>query len=445
MIKHPSVTGKITSGSINLSSQEIPQSEETLEKTVFTKDKKESSVTDVNQNCDQNLTKPKTKRNKKIVYIETDEQLSAHKARIIMLEEQNRDYENTITLLQRKLNSNNIASESKVYQQNEQTNTLNNRLCQFEASIKSQLDILKLEMQHKFTIHELNMKHHLEVSELNAKMDRMKQQGTSTVSSVPQQQPNTLETTDYNQPITTALPVYHQPLRTAPPVYHQPIPTAPPVYHQPLRTAPPVLHQPIPTALSVFRQQYTMPRSTLYHPTQSTHIVHPHNMTTTTMNSHHHAKILYSQQNCRQYANQAVIFQNPILSSRQPYNTNQHIQPRQCIPEPIVPKKHVQKDKRQNYNKLIVQQDIAGQSPMTEKCQNVENVAMCSTTEPKNCDTEPNKDNVPTGNHANMTNLGCGRQDLVKEPISSTEDSDQHHFLEHGRASTQKALHGNFQ
>ncbi|CAG2236430.1 unnamed protein product [Mytilus edulis] len=153
-------------------------------------------------------------------------------------------------------------------------------------------------------------------------------------------------------------------------------------------------------------------------------------MTTATMNSHHHAKVLYSQQNCRQYANQAVIFQNPILSSRQPYNTNQHIQPRQCIPEPIVPKKHVQKNKRQNYNKLIVQQDIADQSPMTEKCQNVENVAMCSTTEPKICDTEPNKDNVSTGNHANMTNLDCGRQDLVKEPISSTEDSDQqHHFF----------------
>ncbi|CAC5387640.1 unnamed protein product [Mytilus coruscus] len=112
--KYPSKTGKITTGSKNLASQEISHSEETLEKIIFTRDKKESSASEVNQSYDQNLSKAKTKRNKKIVYTETDEQLSAHKACIIMLEEQNRDYENKITLLQRKLNSNNIASESKV-------------------------------------------------------------------------------------------------------------------------------------------------------------------------------------------------------------------------------------------------------------------------------------------------------------------------------------------
>ncbi|CAC5358916.1 unnamed protein product [Mytilus coruscus] len=150
-----------------LASQESSHSEETLVKTIFSRDKKESSALEVNPSYDQKLSKVKTKTNKKIVYTKTDEQLSAHKARIIMLEEQNRDYENTITLLQRKLNSNNIASENKVYEQNIYSEK--NRLSQFETIIISTLDILKIEIQHKFTIH--NMKHHLEVSELKAKVD----------------------------------------------------------------------------------------------------------------------------------------------------------------------------------------------------------------------------------------------------------------------------------
>ncbi|VDI80532.1 Hypothetical predicted protein [Mytilus galloprovincialis] len=44
-----------------------------------------------------------------------------------------------------------------------------------------------------------------------------------------------------------------------------------------------------------------MPRSTLFHPTQSTHIVHPHNMATATMNSHHHAKSTAGPQHRRPY------------------------------------------------------------------------------------------------------------------------------------------------
>ncbi|VDI62862.1 Hypothetical predicted protein [Mytilus galloprovincialis] len=95
---------------------------------------------------------------------------------------------------------------------------------------------------------------------------------------------------------------------------------------------------------------------------------------------------LYSQQNSCQYANQAVFFKNPILSSRQPYKTNQYFQPKQHIPVPS-DKKYVQNNKRQNFNKPIVRHDIAGQSPMPEKCHNVDNEAMCNTTVPTNSDT----------------------------------------------------------
>ncbi|CAC5389756.1 unnamed protein product [Mytilus coruscus] len=154
------------------------------------------------------------------------------------------------------------------------------KLNQFEATIKSQLDILKIEMQHKLTIHELDMKHHLELSELKAKIDRMSQQGISTVSSVPQQQFNAIEP-----------PAYHQPLATAPPVFHRPITTAPPVFHQSFSTAPPTLHHPTTT--------------------QFAHIVHPHIVshsinikagnyqTMAPANNHHHANFLYQPQEIR--------------------------------------------------------------------------------------------------------------------------------------------------
>ncbi|CAC5390362.1 unnamed protein product [Mytilus coruscus] len=111
------------------------------------------------------------------------------------------------------------------------------------------------------------------------------------------------------------------------------------------------------------------------------------------------------QQNSRQYANQAAIFQKPILSCQQPNNTNQPFQPRQHI---LSDQKLVQNHKRQNCKKPIVRQDIAGQSPIPEKCQNVDNLATCNTTVLKNRDTEPNKDNVPTENSADVTNLNCG-------------------------------------
>ncbi|CAC5382134.1 unnamed protein product [Mytilus coruscus] len=220
--KYMSKTGKNTAGSKKQASLKESDSEETLVKSIFSRDKNESSASEINPSYDQNSSKAKTKKNKKIVYTETDEPLSAHRANI------------------------NIASENKVYEQNEQTYTMNNRLHQFEATIKSQLDILKIKMQHKFNIHKLNKNHHLEESEVKAKMDRMSQQGTSKEPSVPQQ---------FN---TTVLPVFHHPLTTAPPVFQRPITTAPPVFHQPFTTAPPRLHH--------------------QHTSQFARMVHPHNM-----------------------------------------------------------------------------------------------------------------------------------------------------------------------
>lgn len=53
----------------------------------------------------------------------------------------------------KKINGNKSACDSKVYEQNEQTYTLNDRQSQFEAKIKSQIDKSKIEIQHKFIIH----------------------------------------------------------------------------------------------------------------------------------------------------------------------------------------------------------------------------------------------------------------------------------------------------
>lgn len=64
----------------NLSYQEKSRSKETLKETIFTRDNKESSAAEVNPSYDQNLSKAKTKRNTKIVYTDTDEQLSSQRA-----------------------------------------------------------------------------------------------------------------------------------------------------------------------------------------------------------------------------------------------------------------------------------------------------------------------------------------------------------------------------
>ncbi|CAC5409107.1 unnamed protein product [Mytilus coruscus] len=79
-----------------------------------------------------------------------------------MLEEQNRDYEKRSHYLRENSIVTMLPVRTKCTSIMKKHIYINNRLHQFEATIKSQLDILKIEMQHKFNIHELNIRHHLE-------------------------------------------------------------------------------------------------------------------------------------------------------------------------------------------------------------------------------------------------------------------------------------------
>jgi len=177
---------------VNASSQQEISEETTSAKAIM-----ESNSIDSNK--EQNhIVEPQistTNKRKKTIgkvdkaAVEASRELSAQKARIIMLEEQNRDYESTIDLLHQKL-SNMRGINNSVQRQDHSVESLNERIQQLETSMTSKLDLLKLELQHQLTVQELNIRHQLEINQLKSKIDQMSygNQNTSAVPHVPNMQ-----------------------------------------------------------------------------------------------------------------------------------------------------------------------------------------------------------------------------------------------------------------
>lgn len=153
--------------------EKIPSSQQTddqthhIEEQIHDKDETSLKVRQNEKNTENSTpvlsihnsakTKAKTcKKTKKKETSEVDEQLTAHKARIIILEEQNRDYENTITVMQRKLRSTNV-NDTPPVQMSEPfnlQNALNDRFQQMETAVSTKIELMKLEMQHMLSIQE---------------------------------------------------------------------------------------------------------------------------------------------------------------------------------------------------------------------------------------------------------------------------------------------------
>ena len=173
--------------------------------------------------------------------VDASRELSAKKACIIMLEEQNRDYESTKNLLHQKL-SNMRGINNSDQRQDHSVESLNERIQQLETSMTSKLDLLKLELQHQLTVQELNIRHQLEINQLKSKIDQMSygNQNTSAAPHVPNMQnhsyipqPNFIRPNNYymHQIPRMAYPPYSMSAQHHMNVYY---PQHPPInlYHQ---------------------------------------------------------------------------------------------------------------------------------------------------------------------------------------------------------------------
>lgn len=98
---------------------------------------------------------------------------NCHQARIILLENQNRDYKNIITLLHRKLNSNRKKDDKSSLQHDQTLNFLNEKFHQFEKLLSVKLPMLKSEMHYNLVLNEVNLTHQLEVSNYKAKINQL--------------------------------------------------------------------------------------------------------------------------------------------------------------------------------------------------------------------------------------------------------------------------------
>ena len=128
------------------------------------------------ESSEQINCKQKAKRTKKKETLDHDQQLAACKARIIMLEEQNRDYENTINLIHGKWRQENVNIKTEEIQNGYENmfNKLNSRIQNLEDAVANKISHMSLELQHRMTIQELNMKHEFEVRELKTELNIMK-------------------------------------------------------------------------------------------------------------------------------------------------------------------------------------------------------------------------------------------------------------------------------
>lgn len=98
-------------------------------------------------------TATKLKKTRKKQTLDIDQQLAACKARIIMLEEQNREYENTINLLHKRLRQEAISDKVE--------NTQNTKTCDISCmtDIKMRLQKLEESVESKFTIMNIEFRH----------------------------------------------------------------------------------------------------------------------------------------------------------------------------------------------------------------------------------------------------------------------------------------------
>ena len=120
-------------------------------------------------------TKP-IKKNRKKETIDIEQQLTACKARVIVLEEQNREYENTISLLHRLQRTDEIVQKNDDIRQcsNNSILDLKTRMTFLEDSVTTRLNTLNQEVKHKLEIQELKFKHEMEINRLKIELTMMK-------------------------------------------------------------------------------------------------------------------------------------------------------------------------------------------------------------------------------------------------------------------------------
>lgn len=128
-------------------------------------------------NCVHPLTidgdKPKQKRQKKKEHTDQtrlETQLAECKARITMLEETNKDYQNTIQLLTAKLGIPYPTIRTTEHKTQEQQSFFY-RLEILESQIMDKIDTLQKDMNHKFEITNMQMKHNMEMNEMKCKIN----------------------------------------------------------------------------------------------------------------------------------------------------------------------------------------------------------------------------------------------------------------------------------
>jgi hypothetical protein len=128
-------------------------------------------------NCVHPLTidgdKPKQKRQRKkehTAQTSLETQLAACKARITMLEETNKDYQNTIQLLTAKLGIPNPTIRITEHKTQEHQ-SFSYRLDILESTFMDKIGTLQEDMNHKFEITKMQMKHNMEMNEMKCKLN----------------------------------------------------------------------------------------------------------------------------------------------------------------------------------------------------------------------------------------------------------------------------------
>ncbi|VDI45252.1 Hypothetical predicted protein [Mytilus galloprovincialis] len=158
------------------------KSDETIVKTVLVQHiptvQEPRIVGDLQQSPNaQTSQKVRAKKAKKKDTNQQDEQIAAFKARIIILEEQNKDFSNTINILHKKRCISTAEERTNLIHphNDEQMHSMNYRMQKLEDTVSNKLNVMDIEMQHRLHVNELNMKHLIEISELKTKIITLSQ------------------------------------------------------------------------------------------------------------------------------------------------------------------------------------------------------------------------------------------------------------------------------
>lgn len=406
----------------------VSREEDTIPKTMISQASDDKNTKNQHELQEPHMTKLKTRKVKKRDACDQEEQISALKARIVMIEELNRDYENTIQLLQRKLGRQALGTLDPPAPLNIDITA---KAQDLESTFNNRLEITRLEFEHKLEMQEQKFSHQLEIIELRTKLDIMGHYSNrQTNHENPNMEARNRQSDTNNVQLHTTYP-HHYYMANAPPR-----PSARPAYtsgqqqqaHQPIQhqhNGVQGMSQPPVIPLQHVREATSQPQLFAYQHVPPPHAMQlPHGQPQQPVMTHRHRNILQQQNTKILLTNQHGYYTEKRNTNHQQYHSGRSDKPQMTT-------RNVDRhEKQQQVCTIAHQREMKHQNNNIDIEQKQNTMSQENNNQQQQCDPKNGK---------NQTTVSTEHAESNQKE-KEQEEHNEKSFLEYGRASTRKDI-----